>query len=95
MRRRCLSELSCLSGCTRGECGPVTVLNENGQALLDQQGRIKDDQTKAQGEDVIAGPDLEEVSDFLLQLVALRQRLQRTLVGCASTESHKGWEICT
>ena len=35
-----------------------TILDENGQAFLDQQGSIEDDQPKTQRQHIVAGPDL-------------------------------------
>ena len=45
-----------------------TVLDQNREALLHQQGRIKDDQPEAQGKDIIASPDFQEISDSLLHM---------------------------
>lgn len=44
-----------------------TVLNQDIQALLDQQLVIEDDKTARQGEYVVAIPDLEELADASLQ----------------------------
>lgn len=44
----------------------LTVLDQDAQALLDQQRGIEDDQSEAQGQDVVAGADFEEFSDALL-----------------------------
>lgn len=87
-RRRCLSEVSILTRYALGCRKHVTILGEDSQALLDQQSSVEDDQAKAQGQDIIACPHFEEVSDSLLQLVALCQPVKWSLVGCASKESH-------
>lgn len=44
----------------------VTILDQNVQALFNSQGSIKDDQAKAEGQDIVACADLEEVADRML-----------------------------
>ena len=43
-----------------------TILDQDGEALLDQQAGVEDDQTKAQRQDIVARAELEEIADFLL-----------------------------
>lgn len=43
-----------------------TILNEDGQALLDQERRVEDNQPEAQRQHVVTRPDLQEISDSLL-----------------------------
>lgn len=62
----------CLAGVISWRCDSrrvagSTVLNENIQALLDQEGGIEDDQTVAEGQHVVAGADFEELTDGSLQ----------------------------
>lgn len=54
-----------------------TVLNENVQALLDQEGGIEDDQTVAEGQHVVAGADFEELTDGSLQTGVSGWRCER------------------
>lgn len=51
------------SRCSRAK---LTILDEDGQALLDQKCGIKDDQAEAQRQHVVTRSDLQEVSDSLL-----------------------------
>lgn len=44
----------------------LTILNEDVEALLDQQRLIEDDQAETQGQNVVAGADFEECSDGAL-----------------------------
>lgn len=43
-----------------------TVLYQNGKTLLHQQGSIKDNETAAQGQHIVACPDFQELSDTFL-----------------------------
>ena len=43
-----------------------TILKQHGQALLDEQGSIEDDQAEADRQDIVAGAHLEEGADGFL-----------------------------
>lgn len=45
-----------------------TILYQNIQTLLNQQGCVKDDQAEAEGKNVVTRSDLEEISNRALQV---------------------------
>ena len=47
----------------------LTILNEDGEAVLHQKRGVEDDQAKAQGQHVVTGADFEEVSYAFLPCV--------------------------
>lgn len=55
-----------VSDCSWELAAQRTILDEDVQALLDEQGGVEDDQTEAERQDVVAGPDLEKGADGLL-----------------------------
>jgi predicted short-subunit dehydrogenase-like oxidoreductase (DUF2520 family) len=47
----------------------LTILDQYIKTLLDEEIGIEDDQSKAQGQDIVTGADLEKGSDTLLWLL--------------------------
>lgn len=45
-----------------------TILDQDIQTLLDQQGCVEDDQAEAERENVVTRADLEEISNRALQV---------------------------
>lgn len=62
-----------------------TILQEDVEALLDEQVGIEDDQAEGEGQHIIAGPFLEEVADGSLQWEDARQPRDVGEVGKPST----------
>lgn len=51
-------------GLTRGRGSCMhTILNEDVETLLDQQGRVKDNEAVTEGQDIVAGASFEEFTD--------------------------------
>jgi hypothetical protein len=46
--------------------GVCAILNENVQAFLDGERGVEDDESETEGEDVVAGADLQEVANGTL-----------------------------
>lgn len=40
-----------------------TILNEDVETLLDQQGRVKDNEAVTEGQDIVAGASFEKFAD--------------------------------
>lgn len=52
-----------------------TILNQDIEALLDEQVGVEDDEAKGQRQDVVARADLEKVADGLLQIGTVSGRV--------------------
>ena len=46
--------------------GDCTILDEDGQALLDEQGGVENNEPKAQRQDIVAGAHFEKGADCAL-----------------------------
>ena len=64
----------------------LTILDEDGETVLDKKRGIEDDQAKAQGQHIVTCPDFEEVSYAFLRGIRALKHIGDGRGG--------GWEMC-